>query len=61
MRKLFFKVSDTSSLEDTSIMEDLRSEEKNIEEKLKSCKVQPSYIEEISTLIAESSNVKVVK
>jgi len=54
-------VSDTSSLEDTSIMEDLRSEEKNIEEKLKSCKVQPSYIEEISTLIAESSNIKLVK
>lgn len=55
------ELSDTSSLEDTSLMEDLRSEEKSIEEQSEPFKGQPSYIQEISTVIAESSAGELVK
>ncbi|TGZ38022.1 seipin [Temnothorax longispinosus] len=53
-------LSDTSSQEDTLSVTDLKSEEKSIEgEKL--VKGEPSYIQEISTLIAESSSGALVK
>lgn len=48
-------------MEDTSLMEDLRSEEKSIEEQSEPFKGQPSYIQEISTVIAESSAGELVK
>lgn len=53
-------MSDTSSQEDTLSISDFKSEEKSIEgEKL--VKGEPSYIQEISTLIAESSGSALVK
>lgn len=53
-------MSDTSSQEDILSVTDLKSEEKGIEgEKL--VKGEPSYIQEISTLIAESSSDVLVK
>lgn len=52
-------MSDTSQ-EDTLSITDLKSEEKSIEgEKL--VKGEPSYIQEISTLIAESSSDVLIK
>lgn len=51
---------DTSSQEDTLFVTDLKSEEKSIEEE-KLVKGEPSYIQELSTLIAESSSSALVK
>ncbi|KAL6265425.1 hypothetical protein P5V15_002221 [Pogonomyrmex californicus] len=53
-------LSDTSSQEDILSVTDLKSEEKSIEEE-KLIKGEPSYIQEISTLIAESSSSSLVK
>lgn len=60
LKESSFKVSDTSSQEDTLSIIDLKSEEKGIEEE-KLAKGEPSYIQEISTLIAESSSSASVK
>ena len=53
-------MSDTSSQEDTLSLTDLKSEEKSKEEE-KLVMGEPSYIEEISTIIAESSSSALVK
>jgi len=53
-------VSDTSSQEDTLSVTDLKSEEKSVEGE-KPVMRKPSYIQEISTLIAESSSSALVK
>ncbi|EGI57185.1 PREDICTED: seipin [Acromyrmex echinatior] len=54
-------LSDTSSQEDTLSLTDLKSEEKKSIEEEKLVMGEPSYIEEISTIIAESSSSALVK
>lgn len=54
-------MSDTSSQEDTLSLTDLKSEEKKSIEEEKLVMGEPSYIEEISTIIAESSSSALVK
>jgi len=53
-------VSDTSSQEDTLSVTDLKSEEKSVEGE-KPVMRKSSYIQEISTLITESSSSALVK
>lgn len=62
MRNGLFKVSDTSSVEDAPVSEDLKSKEKRLPSRTpEPITGEPSYIQEISTLIAEASGGELVK